>query len=126
MREWTFKIGLSLLAIFAPAHGVMTSVLVLILADCASGVWAAVKRGERISSAGLHRTMVKLLVYEVAIALGFIAQHYLLADTIPVINIVGSFIGITELTSAYENINEISGGKLLKEVIQKLKSKNDT
>lgn len=66
-----------------------------------------------------------MLVYEVAIALGFIAQHYLMQDVLPICSIIGSYIGITELLSAYENINEIAGGDLLKDVIKKLGSEND-
>lgn len=125
MKETALKAAIAVLTVFAPAKDVMLAVLVLIIADLITGIWAASKRKEKITSAGLHRTLVKVVVYEAAIALGFIAQQYLLLDSVPVINIIGSYIGITQLTSAYENINEISGKELLKEIINKLKSKND-
>ncbi len=124
MKELLLKLVISLAAVFAPIQGVMISALTLILCDLITGIMAARKRGDKILSSGFQRTIVKLLVYEFAIALGYIAQHYLMLDTIPVANIVGSYVGLTELTSAYENINEISGGQLLKDIIAKLGSSN--
>lgn len=125
MKDVFMKAGLAILAVFAPAQDVMVAVFILLFADLIAGVWAAKKRKEPITSAGLHRTIVKIFVYEIAIALGFIAQRYLLADSISIINIIGSYIGITQLVSVYENINEIAGGDLLKGILSKLKSKND-
>ncbi len=125
MRDMLIKLAITLASIFAPVKGIMISALVLILCDLVTGVWAAKKRGEHITSAGFQRTLVKLLVYEVAIALGFIAQHYLMNDLIPVCNIIGSYVGLTELTSAYENIDGIAGGGLLKKILENLNSKNN-
>jgi hypothetical protein len=122
MKEIALKLGIAVLAVFAPAQSVMLSCMALILADLFTGVIASRKRKEPLTSSGFKRTLVKLVVYETAIALGFIAQHYLMADAIPVINIIGSYVGLTELTSAYENINEISGSNLLKNILDKLNS----
>lgn len=124
MKAWLIKLGLSTLALFAPVQSIMLSAMALIVFDLMSGIWAARKRGDEIKSAGLQRTIVKLLVYEVAIAIGFIAQHYLMGDSLPVCNIIGSYVGLTELTSCYENINEVAGGELLKQILDKLGSKN--
>lgn len=125
MKPFLLKAALATVSIFAPVKSIMLASMVLILCDLFTGVWAARKRGERVTSAGFQRTIVKLVVYEAAIALGFIAQHYLMADAIPVCNIIGSYVGLTELTSAYENIDSISGGKLLKTILSRLNSKND-
>lgn len=124
MKEFLTKSGLAILTVFAPVKSVMISAMVLIMCDLVTGIMASRKRGEPVKSAGLQRTIVKLLVYESAIALGFIAQHYLMADAIPVCNILGSFVGLTELTSCFENLNELSGGQLLKQVLEKLGSAN--
>lgn len=124
MKEVLLKAGIALLAVFAPVHAVMLSAMTLILADLVTGVWAAKKRGENITSSGFQRTLVKLAVYEVAIALGYITQHYLMGDILPVCNIIGTYVGLTELTSAYENIDGIAGGDLLKSILDKLNSKS--
>lgn len=124
MKTAAIKLIIVVLSIFAPVKGIMISAMVLILCDLVTGVMAAKKQGHPINSSGFQRTLVKLMVYETAIALGFIAQHYLMGDILPICNIIGSYVGLTELTSAYENINTISGGNLLKQVLQTLNSKN--
>lgn len=125
MRDTLIKILIAILAIFTPVKEVMISTLVLIAIDLISGIVAAKKRGESIKSSGFQRTLVKIVVYEIAIAIGFIAQHYLMGDVIPVCNIIGSYVGLTELTSIYENIDGIAGGQLLKTILSRLNSKND-
>lgn len=124
MKASLIKLAIVLASIFSPAQSVLLAALSLIMVDLITGVWASVKRGEKITSAGFQRTLVKLMVYEVAIALGFIAQHYLMGDAIPVMNMVGSYVGLTEMTSIYENLNTISGTELLKTVLEALRSKN--
>lgn len=125
MKAFLLKTLIASVAVIAPAKDVMLAVLVLIVADLVTGVLAALKRKEKITSAGLYRTMTKIMVYELSIILGFIAQKHLLMDSIPIINIIGSYVGLTELVSAYENINKISGQKLLAQILKKLRSKND-
>src|SRR5882672_11365777 len=99
MKSFLLKSGVTLLVIFAPIKGVMLSALTLILCDLITGIWASWKRGDKLTSAGFQRTIVKILVYEIALALGFIAQHYLMQDSIPITNIIGSYVGLTELVS---------------------------
>lgn len=122
MKEVLFKLLLSLVAILAPVHSVMAAAMVLVVCDLTTGIAASLRRKEKISSAKLKRTIVKLIVYEIAIVLGFIVETHLTGGTLPIINIIGCYIGLTELVSTYENIDSISGGKLLKAIIDKLNS----
>ena len=117
-------LALSIIAVFAPAKAMIVTTIVLILADLITGVLAAQKSNEPITSAGLRRTVSKLLIYETAILLGFLTQTFLTGDSIPVSNIIAGFIGLTELTSVMENLNIIGGGSLLKALLQKLDSSN--
>lgn len=117
---------LSILAIFAPAKELFIASGFLIFADLLTGITAAHKQGQPITSAGLRRTVSKLLIYNVAIASGFLVQHYFMKDAVPVSNIVSSAIGLTELKSIIENIDKIRGGSLFKEILSKLGSNNDT
>ena len=123
LESFAFKLLLSVVAVFAPIQGMLGAALTLIMADLVTGVWAARKLGKPITSSGLKRTVVKLLVYEGVIALGWIGEHYLMSDMIPVAKIAAGYIGLTELTSAYENINNIAGNDLLKGILDKLNSK---
>lgn len=115
---------LSTLAVFAPIKAALATVLVLIVADLALGIWAAKKRGELITSAGLRRTVVKLVVYEVAVLLSFLAQQYLTGELVPVMQLTTAYIGLVEVKSVVENLNEISGTSLLKSLLDKLNSLN--
>lgn len=114
----------SLLAVFAPLKPVLLAVLGLVILDFTLGVLAARKRGEPITSSGFKRTVIKLFVFQAAIIAAFVTEVYLTGDLAPVQKIVSCFIGLTELTSIAENLNEISGGNLLKTLIEKIGSKN--
>lgn len=119
------KVILTIVAILSPIHTVMIAAGVLIVADLITGIIAAKKRGEPISSAGFRRTVSKMLVFQSAVICGFITEQYLLKGTVPVTNIVASVIGLTELTSILENLNSISGTNLLQDIIKRIGSDND-
>lgn len=118
-------LAISIIAVFAPAKAMILTSLALVLVDLVTGVLAARKQGQPITSAGLRRTISKLFIYEIAILLGFLTQHYLTGDIIPVSNIIAGFVGLTELTSCLENLNTIGGGQILKAVLNKIGSVND-
>jgi hypothetical protein len=114
----------SLWAIFAPIHASIISVFVLIFSDLITGILAARKRKEPITSAGLRRTITKLFVYETAMMLGFISEKYLLGGLLPVSKLVAAMAGIVELKSIFENMDELSGQNLLGSILAKLNSTN--
>lgn len=119
------KLALTLLAILAPAKALIISVGFLILADLITGIWAALKRGEKIRSAAMRRTISKMVVYNLAVISGFLVETYMLEGFMPVSKIVASVIGLVELKSVLENANTILGQDLFKLVIAKLGSDND-
>jgi DNA-binding ferritin-like protein (Dps family) len=118
-------VGVSLIALLAPAKALLISVGFLIIADLVTGIWAAVKRNDKISSAALRRSVSKIFVYQLAVISGFLVEHFMLADMFPVSKVVASVIGLVELTSILENSNTILGQDLFKSVIAKLGSQND-
>lgn len=115
---------LSILAIFAPIKAMLITTGIMILADLITGVIAARRRNEEITSAGLRRSITKLVVYEAALMLAYLAEHYL-SDILPFVKMASALIAVVELKSIYENLNSASGMNLLKELIDKLGSKND-
>lgn len=114
---------MSLAAIFAPIQSLIVTTAVMIVIDLVTGIWAAIKRKEPITSAGLRRTVSKILVYEVAIMLAYLAEHYM-SDAIPFVKMASAMVSVVELKSIYENLDGISGGDLLKSLVDKLGSKN--
>lgn len=115
---------LATLAVFAPIKTAIITAFALALIDTILGIIAAKKRGESINSAGLRRSIVKIFVYEAAIMLGYLTETYMTGPEIPVDKIITGFVGLTEITSIVENLNEITGSNLLGSLISKLGSQN--
>lgn len=113
-------VAAALLALFAPIYTMLLSTGLLVVCDLITGMLAAKKRGELIMSGGIKRTVVKLCLYQLTIILAHVTEHYLTGGTIPVLNVVTSIIGITELKSCVENINVLAGGKVLDMVMAAL------
>lgn len=86
---------------------------------------AARKRGEPITSSNLRKTISKIVIFQTAILLAFLTEHYMMADLLPVSKIVAGYIGMTEYTSILENLNDINGGSIFKALIEKLNKKED-
>lgn len=120
MKNWLLALMTTVQVILEPAKPMFLTVLLLIVVDLVSGVLAARKRGESINSAGIGRTVGKLLIYELVIGLAFVAETYLMGPMIPASKICASLIGTAELLSVLENLNALSGGTLLKTIIEKL------
>lgn len=116
----------ALIALFAPVKAAAIATLALVFADLITGVVAAYRRGEPITSSGLKTTVIKLFVYEAAIMLAFLAQTYLTGTILPVCNLATSVIGLTEMKSVLENLDSISGGSFFKSLIAKVSSSKDT
>ena len=129
MKDILVKYGqpllLSTLAVLAPIKAILLVTGFLIFADLLSGVIAAKKRGETISSGGLRRTITKCLVYNLAVISGFLVEKYMLADIIPISKLISGVISLVELKSILENLNSINGTDIFKTVISSLGSKND-
>ena len=124
MKEWLYKGLLVLLAVLAPITPLIISCIFLIVADLITGIIAAYKRKEKISSAEMGRSITKLVVYQLAIISAFVLEVYMLDNLIPVAKIVGGVIGMVELKSILENVSTIAGEDILKLVMNKLGSKN--
>lgn len=124
MKSWLSSLIIAAAAAIAPAKSMLITCLLLIVLDWATGVWAAKKTAKPITSAGFRRTLSKIFIFEIAVLVGFLVQTYLLANTIPISNIIAGFVGMTELLSIMENLNRASGNNLLKALIDKLGSEN--
>ena len=125
MKEWVQGLLVTALAALAPIHAIMISVGFLIFADLVTGIWAAKKRGEKVSSAAMRRTVSKLLIYQLAIISGFLLETYLLSDLIPISKIAAGAIGLVEFKSMLENSSAIVGTDIFKLILAKIGSEND-
>jgi len=106
--------------VFLPLKATLITVMVLTCVDLVTGLAAAKKRKKKITSSGLKKTIIKTLVYEAVVMLGFLTETYMTGDTIPVVKILAGYIGITELKSVLENMEIVSGVSIIKVLIKKL------
>lgn len=118
-------LAMSALAVLTPIKTVMIAVGFAIFVDLITGLWAAHKRGEKITSAGLQRTAIKAFVYETLVVMGYVVETYLTGAAVPVSKIASGFVGLIEMKSVTENLNDITGTDLLKALISKFASAND-
>jgi hypothetical protein len=121
---WGKALGLAMLAVLVPVKPLILAALALIFLDAVMGVLAARKRGEKITSAGLRRTVSKLLVYTVAIVAGHVTGVYMLGGLVPVASLVAGAVGVVEIKSVLEAAQEILGIDVFRAVIDKPGSKN--
>ena len=125
MKDYIVNTMLVALAVLAPIKPLLLACGVLIFADMVTGMMAARKRGEKISSASMRRTVSKLVIYHAAIISGFVLEVYMLENLLPVSKIVGGVIGLVEFKSVLENARTVAGRDLVQLVKEKLGSKND-
>jgi hypothetical protein len=125
MKDYVIALLVSMFAVFAPIKAIFLVTGVLIFSDLVLGIIAARKKGQSITSAGLRRTATKIFVYNLAVALGFLVETYMLEGFIPVSKITAGLISVVELTSILENLNVINGDPIFKKIIEKLGSVND-
>ena len=111
---------LAIIAVFAPVEATLLASLALVTVDFITGVVAAYKRKEPITSAGFKRTVGKLFLYEIAICMAFLAEHYLTGTVVPACKMVSTMIGLVELKSILENVDSISGTNTFAALVDKL------
>lgn len=99
-------------AALAPIHAAMATVLALVIVDLVTGVLVAYKLKEPLASNKLKKTVIKLVFYEVALVLSFWVGVYLTGPSVPVLQMVASIIGLTELASLLENFHILTGNKI--------------
>lgn len=125
MKELFLKTALVCISLLAPIHSMIIATGVLIIADMILGIWAAKKRGEKITSAGMRRTISKFFVYQIVLITGFVIEIWLLQGLFPISKLVAGVIAVVEGKSLLENANTIYGSPIFKDIIEKLGSTND-
>ncbi len=85
--------------------------IAVVIADTITGIKAARKEGNAITSKGLYRTTEKIVVYFVSILI-FEGAKITFAIPLPVTYFVAMIIASTELWSIAENVKRITGVNL--------------
>lgn len=140
----TKAIFLSIITFFSPIHFILLMVGALILLDTTTGILAAKKRGEKITSKKMGAVVSKFIVYHLAILTLYILDVALINEfTIEYIKLSTQYVstklaGLTiafieltfiELTSVRENVETIFNidvNKKFKRMIETIKNLIET
>lgn len=117
--------AVAVIGALAPIHAALATVLGLIIVDLVSGIAAAVRLQQPVTSNKLKKTVIKLLVYELSIVLAYVVGTYLTGPSVPVLQVVTSVIGLTELRSILENLRSITGYDVFDVILQRVSANND-
>jgi uncharacterized membrane protein len=93
---------------FIPIKGFLLFVIFVVFSDTFTGILAAKKRKETITSKGLYRTSQKVVVYFVGIMI-FHGASITFGLPSQIVYSVSFLISFTELYSISENIKSITG-----------------
>lgn len=102
---------------FAPAYPIMIGIGFLITMDFVTGILAAKKRGEIITSKKMRPTIMKGFGYMASILIAFVMQNVFLTD-MEVMKIVSGLIAMIELKSLDENLTSITGKSIFKQFLK--------
>lgn len=128
MKAWIIKHFSDILivigAVLTPMIGIIIVTGLLIAFDFISGIAAAIKRKEPITSRKMSNTISKIIFYNIAL-FSSMGVQYLVKDVIPITNIIVGVIALVEAKSIYENIGFVLGidfWSAIKEYINRPKS----
>jgi len=107
------KISIGLAIFFSSIEPAMIAVGILIMIDTMTGVIAAKKNGETITSKKLSGAITKSLIYQLLIISAHLCELYLF-EQIPFVKISLAFLAMTEFTSISENFQKTTGKNFIK------------
>jgi uncharacterized membrane protein len=94
-----------------PIKGFLLFCVAVVFADTITGIKAARKEGQKISSKGMYRTTEKIVVYFTSILIFELAKNTF-SIPFPITYMVAMMISATELFSVAENVQRITGVNL--------------
>jgi len=112
-----------LFVFFYPTFEFVLLVGFFIVMDTLTGMSAAIKNDEPITSKKFRNIFPKYVVYGSAILVAHVLQKQFFPE-FPAMKIISGFIVYSELISIDENIQKITGFSLFKFFIEKLKDSN--
>ena len=108
-----------LFSLLFPISHFLLFVTFLVLFDLITGTRAAIKRGEKLASRKLTRTVEKLVLYYIAIlaarGMGLVFFNTEDLNVTPITYAVAFAIAITEFQSNVENVETVTGVNIWKE-----------
>ena len=122
---WVYAIALSAATYFTPIIPVILTVGLLIAVDTILGVWASIKKCDRITSNRASRVVSKMFIYQTVLITLFVVEQHIWGVWIAAVKIAAGAIAVVEVISILENSGVILGQPVFKFLINKLGSKSN-
>lgn len=104
---------------FAPLAGIAAAMLLAVVIDFGSGIWASKKRGEKIKSNIMRNSVTKLLCYSITIIFTFVIQKEIFIwEWAKLVNLATALIVLAELKSILENFGDITGNRVFNNIFK--------
>jgi len=114
MNNFTLFI-VSCFAALTPIYPLMFVVTIFIGVDFITGIWKSLKNGKKIQSTIMAHSVSKSILYQLAILTAVLMETFVFGG-IPIVKLVGGFIATVEFKSILENVGEITGIDIWKNV----------
>lgn len=85
----------------------LVALLFLIIADFITGIYASYKTGHKIQSPKIFRTVIKIVIYYLMIALAHFTELAVPVLSQIIDETVLAFLAVTELVSNFENLSKL-------------------
>lgn len=108
---------------FAPTFPLLASIGFFVFADFITGIQAARKRGELITSKKMKATVVKFSAYAISVITSFLMEKMFL-EGLPALKIIAGLIAFVEVKSINENIKDITGKDIFGELLKRFQKLN--
>lgn len=109
-----------LLTLLSPVHGIIVTMVFLIVVDFITGSYAAIKKHIPIRSSRIGHTISKFFIYNLVILAAYFLEKHIVKE-VPFLKIIAGFIAIAEIKSILENFNTIYGVNPFKALINLIK-----
>ena len=117
--EMAIFLATALASFISPIGHWLAIVGFLVIADMVTALIANSKAKKPVESRKLFRTIMKFVVYGIAVITGYIFEKYFFPD-LPVAKLMTAFIATIEIKSMDENYKAITGRSFFKFIIDAL------
>ncbi|MEI6901360.1 MAG: phage holin family protein [Bacteroidota bacterium] len=123
IKSLSLKLALLAIAYFTPIAEMVIVMLIFLLFDTITGIWASLKKGEKLESHKLRKTVYKIICYTLAVMLSWMMEKTFSLTWSNLANLVCGFICFVELKSIFENITRITNEPVFMKILKIIKRK---
>lgn len=118
------KIAILFIAYFTPIAEMVHVMLIFLVLDTISGIWASLKEGGKIESNKLRKTVLKFLWYTLSVMAAWMMERTFRLSWTSLASLTAGFICFVELKSIFENVTRITNEPIFRRILKLLKRKS--